>query len=286
MRNKILVGLVSAFTLALCAGIAFGCSKPQIPPDPGQDDVSVTLSQTELTMVIGEERSIYATVENSDEAVVWSSTNPDVATVESGKITALNDGEAVIVGTVGEAHGSCHLVVSSTESIVLNRARVRLFKGDTVQLDAQLKLGLLPSDGAVSWKSENEAVATVSDGLVTAAKVGETTITATSVSGKTASCVVKVEDVVVIALSKNEVTLHPNSTASADITVSGKKGDYNLTASSINWQSSNENIATVSATGNGARITAKKSGNAVITATVAGSSEVAVCLVDSWYALS
>ena len=45
-----------------------------------------------------------------------------------------------------------------------------------------------------SWKSLDESVATVEDGLVTATGYGETVVSALSPSGKQASCIVKVTD--------------------------------------------------------------------------------------------
>lgn len=53
----------------------------------------------------------------------------------------------------------------------------------------------IPDDYTVSWKSSNEAIASVSSsGLVTGLDYGTTTITATMFNGKTDSCVVTVAD--------------------------------------------------------------------------------------------
>lgn len=68
------------------------------------DVASVALDQTELTLTVGESAQLTATVlpENaSDPTVSWSSSDPAVATVEGGLVTALGKGTAVITATAG-----------------------------------------------------------------------------------------------------------------------------------------------------------------------------------------
>ena len=75
-------------------------------------------------------------------------------------------------------------------SLSLNRSDFTLFKaGATFQMKAKAD----PAGGALTWKSSDESVATVSDkGLVTALAVGNATITVTdSETGLTASCIVR-----------------------------------------------------------------------------------------------
>lgn len=276
------------FSVLMSAVIAFSLTACDKQGENEQKKASVTLSETDISMVMGQIVGIYATVENSEESVIWTSTNSSVATVENGRITALQDGETIIVGAVGDAFGQCRVVVDSEETIALNRSYARVLRGQTLQLDANVKMGLLPSDGTVTWSSEDETIASVNatTGVVTGIKTGETIVHAETANGKTAECVIKVEVEVEINLSATEVTLHPNYGNSAELTVSGKQGDYALSASSLNWQSSDESAVSVNATNNGVRLTARKSGKVAITATVPGSSEVAVCIVDSWYAIS
>ena len=79
----------------------------------------------------------------------------------------------------------------SVDSVTVTPASVTLNPNGTQQLTATVS----PAEATetVTWHSENEKVATVSDtGLVTAVGVGDTTITATA-GGKSGSCAVKVE---------------------------------------------------------------------------------------------
>ncbi len=76
--------------------------------------------------------------------------------------------------------------------IVLDREEITMTVGETTQLSAKL----YPTYGEqveVSWTSDNEAVATVKAGLVTAVAEGNCTITA-SAGGKSAACKVQVSD--------------------------------------------------------------------------------------------
>lgn len=80
----------------------------------------------------------------------------------------------------------------AVDGVSLNASEKTLMVGDTYELVATVS----PADAenkAVSWSSDAEATATVSDGLVTARSVGTATITVSTVDGsKTATCVITV----------------------------------------------------------------------------------------------
>lgn len=71
--------------------------------------------------------------------------------------------------------------------ISLDQTTLSLKAGET----ATLKATTTPADAEVTWKSSNENIATVKDGVVTAVAAGEATITATA-GEKTAECAVTV----------------------------------------------------------------------------------------------
>lgn len=71
--------------------------------------------------------------------------------------------------------------------ISLDQTTLSLKVGET----AKLKAATTPADAEVTWKSSNEKIATVKDGVVTAVAAGEATITATA-GEKTAECAVTV----------------------------------------------------------------------------------------------
>lgn len=144
---------------------------------------------------------------------------------------------------------------------------------------SQLVATVYPSNATntVTWKSSNNAIATVSsNGVVTAVSPGTAVITATTTDGSnlTAQCVVTVKQYATsISLSETEATIYTGNTLQLTATVLPST----TTNPSVTWSSSNTNVATVSSTG---LVSAKSTGNAVITAkTSDGSNLSATCNV-------
>lgn len=65
---------------------------------------SISLSKTNVTLVVGESTTVTATVNPSnakDKALTWKSSDTKVATVANGKLTAIGAGEAKVTVTAG-----------------------------------------------------------------------------------------------------------------------------------------------------------------------------------------
>ena len=78
-----------------------------------------------------------------------------------------------------------------TTGVSLDKTSMTLKVGETSKLNATV-LPANATNKSVSWSSNNNAVATVTNGTVNAVNVGEATITATTSNGQTAKCQVKV----------------------------------------------------------------------------------------------
>ena len=75
----------------------------------------VTLDKTELSLTEGESATLTATVapENAtDKAIVWTSSDNAVATVENGAVTAVKAGTATITAACGSAKAECTVTVT------------------------------------------------------------------------------------------------------------------------------------------------------------------------------
>lgn len=86
---------------------------------------SISLSQTNVTLLVGGSTTVTATVNPSnaeDKAVTWKSSNTKVATVKNGKITAVAVGNATITVTAGGKSNTINVVVTTQDKINLDAA--------------------------------------------------------------------------------------------------------------------------------------------------------------------
>ena len=157
---------------------------------------SVEIDRSSLTLTVGGTQTLKATVGPDDaanKAVVWSSSNPQVASVSSaGVVTAIAPGTAVITVTTvdGSLTDSCTVTVQGeVSSIVLDRTVVSLKVSETTTIDATTA----PQEGAkITWKSSDTKVVSVSaDGTIRGVSPGTATIAATC-GDVSATCTVTV----------------------------------------------------------------------------------------------
>lgn len=265
----------------------------------------LTLNRTSVSLTKkGQTYQLKATASPSNatnKSVTWKSSNTRVVTVNSaGRLTAVGNGSATITATAKDGSKkkvTCKVTVKIPT--VVKVSRVSLNKNDLALTSKgqsyQLSASVAPSNASnksVKWTSGNPKVATVSSsGKVTAVANGNTTITATAAdgSGKKDICAVTVNipkpadptpTPTPSVVKVSSVSLNPSSlsltkkgqTARLSATVSPS----NATNKSINWSSSNSNVATV----NNGVVTAVGNGSATITATAAdGSGKRASCSV-------
>ena len=132
-------------------------------------------------------------------------------------------------------------------SITLNASSQNLITGESFTLTATVEPA--KTTDTIVWSSSNEAVATVSDGTVTAAKAGTTEITATAGNVK-ATCTVTVSDPV-YKVTDIKLTAAPSRRIAAGKKVKLKASiaPSNATDKSVTWTSSNKKVATVNAKG-------------------------------------
>lgn len=245
---------------------------------------SIKLDATTMKLFVGNKQSLTQTVlpENANMATVeWSSSNAKVAQVTSyGQVTAMAAGKAVITCKAKDGSGvfaTCSVtVVNPVQSIKLNQTQRTILKGKKYTLKAKVGPKNATSK-AVTWKSSDKKIATVSSkGVVTAKKAGRVTITCTAKDGSNvyATCSVTVANPVkTIKLNKKKVTIKKKGTYLLKATV-GPKSAGNKT---VKWTSSNKKVATVSASG---LVTAKKKGKVTITVKAKdGSKKTAKCIV-------
>ena len=207
----------------------------------------------------------------TDDKLTWTSSDENVATVaENGEVTALGVGKSTITATINSEAGSiaatCEVTVLPIEvaGVAFASEEIKLNEGGT----AALRVTIEPenaTDQSLTWKSSDEAVATVNEnGIVTAHKLGPANITVTTANGLTATCkvsvIAQVIEVVGVSFESEEVELSQGETATLKVTFDPE----DATDQSLTWESSDEAVATVDEKG---LVTALKPGSTNITVT-------------------
>ena len=159
----------------------------------------VSLDKTSLAMNTGETATLTATVlpENAtNKSVSWSSSNPDVASVENGVVTAKSGGSATITALAGTEKATCEVTVEEP----ITKLSIYPFLTDeyTVEVDDEVDIVACctpktttqntviytSSDPSVVSVAKEEATPYDAHGHVTnkvkANKVGSATITVTA----------------------------------------------------------------------------------------------------------
>lgn len=159
---------------------------------------SITVNPEDATMIVGEERQIYARMKptNTTEVYSWISSDDSVVTVDkNGNVKAVGTGSATVtaVTDISGTEGSFRVTV-----IALNATKITLEQYDSYDLYLD---GIAGADSSVNskvtWYSRNKRVATVNaNGQVIARQAGTTSIVA-RVDGKRVVC-----EITVVELAK------------------------------------------------------------------------------------
>ncbi|MCH5267890.1 MAG: Ig-like domain-containing protein [Lachnospiraceae bacterium] len=209
---------------------------------------TITLNSSSVSLEKNETFSLKATTSNGSTPVFRCNKKSVALVEETGKITAIKPGEAVITVKADQTEVYCRITVKKP-TITLNKTTATLYRNQSVALSAKISNSTSPV-----WSSSAKKVATVSEkGVVTAQKHGKATITVKA-DGVSKKCTVTVKSPK-ITLSAKNVTLSP-----------GKKKTITATVSSGNtpvWSSSKSAVASVNQKG---VITAHKKGTATIKA--------------------
>lgn len=223
---------------------------------------SVQLNQTSIEIKVGETFTLIANVKPSDatnKQVVWSCSNPAVASVNGGVVKAISSGLAVITAKAGSISSTCTVsVIQPVSKISLNYQRVELIVGEQVLLEAIVEPSNA-SDKNIEWSSEKTSVATVEDGLVKAVSEGVTKIFAKS-GDVISSCEVTVQPYVPVSslrINVETLSVEKDSEYQFTATVEPENASYK----NITWRSSDDSVVSVDQNG---LIKAVAVGNATI----------------------
>lgn len=187
--------------------------RPSVSPSPNPSAspttvpvTKVSLSNKNLLIDVGQNRGLTATVSPINAAnknVSWTSADTSIATVDgTGRVTAVAVGTTMVFVTTedGEFVAVCQVTVRDNTPATpapspfeLDKETLALYEGQSKTLTAS------GASGGVDWTSENEAIATVSDGKITAVKSGSVDIKAKEKEGG------KREKICKVSVSSNTV---------------------------------------------------------------------------------
>ena len=191
--------------------------------------------------------------------VEWASSDPDVATVENGVISAHRTGTAKITAACGDVQASCELTVRvELTEIQLDITQAAIAVGESLQLTA----APVPADAAdfdIVWSAEDSSVAEVlPGGEIIGLKPGKTNIIATCGDIQTKCAVTVGYHAEIVQLDRQALQLIPGQedTITASVYPSADMIDI------ASFESSDPNVATVDEHG---RVVAGTPGTATIT---------------------
>ena len=258
MKGILNILLVCLIAVVLIVPIGIGAWTAMSDSNDGVGDssqneevnVGVSLSETEIGCNIGAIKTLTATTATESDSYIfqWNSSDKNVATVkrdaESDKscvITAVGEGTAVITVNVIDKSkfkivdsATCTVtVIDSNIQFSASEVVISLDKGNSATVTAKA-----PDNGEITWSSEDETIATVEGGVITAHKTGSVYIVAKSgnVEGKV---LVKVYGSV-FSLENTKIVATGESSG---IAVEGVIADGSV------WTSSDNRIATVDQNG-------------------------------------
>ena len=282
-------GLVTAVgngtaSIAATAGSSSGTATVTV----AQEVSAVAVSPAADTLVAGDTLRLAAEATDANGHAVaevefsWASSDTLVAVVDdAGFVTGVGAGEAEVTATVAEITGRAELTVvaPAPTTVAVTPDTVALMAlGQTAQLAAEVRdqVGRVMEGVPASWSSADTTVAAVdSAGLVTAAGVGETTITATSgeASGERVVTVMQSAGSVIVSPSADTVVLGDSLQLVAE---AFDENGHRVEGAQFDWSSSAVSVARVDGSG---LVTAVAEGTATITATAGdarGTAEITV----------
>lgn len=154
-----------------------------------QKEVTISLDRTSVSLVVGSNVQLSATVENTTKSVVWSITKGSnvISVSNSGLVTALNAGSATVKAEVDGKSATCDITVISSLDVV-NATGVAVGElSPVIEINStyQISAYVMPENATIKdllYKSWDESICTVSStGLISALKIGKADVRVESI---------------------------------------------------------------------------------------------------------
>jgi uncharacterized protein YjdB/predicted phosphodiesterase len=212
----------------------------------------ITVTPDAVSLLPGQTKEIIAKVNPSgvSQDVIWTSSDPAVATVENGIITAIKAGiekegiATIAVTSVADETKSATIAVTveiPIKAVVITPQKKTIVIHQTQQIIN--RIDPYYAKQGVTFTTDNPAVVTVNDeGLATAVGVGTANIAVTSVvdTTKISVCELTVVSPVEVTVAPTGLFLNVGEEHTINATVTGDNNKQ------VTWTSTNPAVATVS----------------------------------------
>lgn len=172
----LLQGKYGSTTVRVPVAVTDIITKVEVTPST----IQLNLKKSKAIKVIG----TYANGKtvNLSKSIVWTSSNPSVASVKNGSVKALTEGKATLTGTYQNQNLTVEVtVVPKLQKLIMGQKNLTLSPQSTTTIGVMAKYDTgkttMVTTSAV-WSSSKPGVATVTNGKIVAVAKGKTVITA------------------------------------------------------------------------------------------------------------
>lgn len=228
-----------------------------------QRATGIAFPQETITVAKGSTLALAYELTPKDATVTptWKSFDETIVSVNAdGVITANEVGETYVSVTIPEGFTATLQIKVIDKSIGIQLSQEEY--GVTVGTTTLIGYVLTPANATttLTWKSLDETIATVNNGVITGVKVGSTYIVVTSADGYSATCRVKVSQFATgITLGSSQYVIEMGTSQQIDYTFTPADA-----TSALTWKCLDETVAKVDANG---EVTAVGVGNTYIVVT-------------------